>query len=278
MMNNELWEKRNYLLDIPYVIAHNIYEYDIRKANINVLYSIGEIDKDYYDKLNSMDRMNRQVEIGYLLKYNTTLYDKLSNGIKHYRKLLFESNNLEDNDILSIKNDAIFVINKRLRCTKFGNVEFILKNEYTTYIKLISSNVFSNETLEVYFKSDSVTNNINLDIKGISESNLEYHMNYMCTVIADTLYYIETGNLQDALIWLTEIYNKYIRKELHPGFFRNFNGMSDYTIIANSRPYSIKHCTSREMFDNIDISCNLNIIRELYGYVSSIYFQNNKKR
>ena len=95
-MDNNLWQYRTYLLDVPYIIAHNIYEYDIRKANINVLYALGEIDKDYYDKLNSMSRMNRQVEIGYMLKYNTLLYDVLSQGITKYRKLLFESNNLRD--------------------------------------------------------------------------------------------------------------------------------------------------------------------------------------
>ena len=276
-MDNNLWQYRTYLLDVPYIIAHNIYEYDIRKANINVLYALGEIDKDYYDKLNSMSRMNRQVEIGYMLKYDTLLYNVLSQGITKYRKLLFESNNLSVSDILSIKNDAIFVIDKKLKCTKFDNVEFVLKNEYTTYIKLISKNVFSNETLEVYFKSNAVTGNIDMDIKGISETNLEYHINYMCTLIADILYYIESGNLEDAIVWLSDFYNKYIRKELHPEFFRNFNSASDYTVIANSRAYSLKHFTSREMFNSIDISCNLSIIRELYGYLTNIYFQRKNK-
>ena len=53
MSNTTLWEKTTYTVDIPYIIAHNIYEYDIRKANINVLLALGLIDKDYYYKINS---------------------------------------------------------------------------------------------------------------------------------------------------------------------------------------------------------------------------------
>ena len=46
----DLWKQKNYLLDIPYLIAHHIYEYDIQKANINVLRELNYIDDEYYNK------------------------------------------------------------------------------------------------------------------------------------------------------------------------------------------------------------------------------------
>ena len=107
-----LWKSKNYLMPVPYLIAHHIYEYDIQKANISVLRELNLIDEDYYQRLYKLPRMQRQVEIGYLIKYTDGLSDKLSEGIASFRKSFFEANNIEDEDILSIKNDAIFVIDK----------------------------------------------------------------------------------------------------------------------------------------------------------------------
>ena len=265
---SELWKNKNYLSDIPYLISHHIYEYDMTKANINVLLWLGEIDKDYYDKLKAMPRQDRQVEIGYLLKYNAGLQDKLSDGIQHFRKLLFEENDLEDIDILAIKNDAVYVISKKLSNTKFDNVEFVLKNHYTTYVRL-------DKHIEIYFESNSIDRTISLDVKGISDNKLELHHQYMASLIADTLYYMETNNISDGLTYISDIYNQYIERQLPIGYYRNFNADSDYTINVNGTLYSMDYCDP-ELFISLDIGYNLSIIRTLYGYLSNIYMQQNK--
>lgn len=264
-----LWERKNYLIDAPYIIAHNIYEYDIQKANINILFALGIIDREYYDKLYNMSRMDRQVEIGYMIKYTEGLGDKLSEGIKLYRKKMFEANGLEDENILSIKNDAIFVIDKKLKITEFDNVKFILKNRYSTYIKL-------NRSIEVYFESNIVDGTISLDIKGISDEKLELHHKYIATVVADVLYFIETGDINSGLTYIGELYNSYVERKLQPGYYRNFNAESDFTINANGMTYSIPCCLDYQTLMTLDISYNLNIIRELYGYLTNIYFQRTK--
>lgn len=267
-MVSSLWSKKNFLAPYSYIVAHHIYEYDIQKANINVLYELNLIDSDYYDRLCKMDRMSRQVEIGYLLKYNEGLSDKLSAGIELYRKKLFYSNNIEDMDVLSIKNDAVFIVDKILKNTVFGRVKFVLKNTYTTYVKL-------GDRLEVYFEYDSVTGNISLTIKGISDKKLELHRDYMASVIANTLYYIETGDLESGLTYITEIWNSYISYNLDIGFYRNFNSDSNYTIRVNNALYSIPFCDKKDI-QSLDISCNFNIIRDLYGNLIHIYFQKHK--
>ena len=89
----DLWKNKNYLLDVPYIIAHHIYEYDIQKANINVLRELDIIDDDYYNRLANMPKIKRQVEIGYLIKYTDGLSDKLAEGIALFRKKFFDSNN-----------------------------------------------------------------------------------------------------------------------------------------------------------------------------------------
>lgn len=266
-----LWEKKNYLMSIPFLIAHNIYEYDIQKANINVLYSLGLINKEYYDRLYNMERMDRQVEIGYLLKYTEGLSDKLSNGIALYRKKLFEANDLTEMDILSIKNDAIFVMDKVLKYTDFDNIHFVLKNTYSTYMGLDVKGDRCVGKLELYFKSNMVDGTVTLDIKGISDNKLPLHQDYMLNVIADVLFTIETGNMKDAINYMKELYSLYIEKKLSIGYYRNFNSTSDYIITAGESAYSVFNPTSN-MIDAIDISYNLNLLRELYRNITTIYF------
>lgn len=264
-----LWKQKNYLLDIPYLIAHHITEYDIQKANINVLFELGLIDEEYYDRLNSMDRMKRQVEIGYLIKYNDGIGDKLADGIIQFKQKFFESNNIDDNDILSIKNDAIFLIDKTPKVANFGRVHFIKKNTYTSYMKIQKS-------IEVYFEFDAIDATISLDIKGISDEKLEKHHQYMATFIADILYYVETGDISSALTYVAEFYNNYVDRKLPIGYYRNFDAMSNYTVFANGIRYDVQYCDSDIMLKSLDISTNLNVIRDINGYLTQMYFNNNR--
>ena len=268
-MKSTLWDKKNYLAPYPYIIAKNIYEYDIKKANISVLYSIGAITKEHYDMLFSLPKIDREIEIGYMLKYSDSLSDKLSEGIKSYRQKLFESNDLSDLDILAIKNDAVFVISKKLTHTRFGIVEFALKNTYSTFLKL--------NNIEVYFKSDMVNETVQLEIKGISDDKLEmYHHQYMATIIADVLYYAEIGDINEGLTYISQKYNEYIERLLPVGFYRTFDPMSQYIFDINGGKYALDTCDERSK-PLLDISCNLNILRQLYGFLTNLYFQRNNK-
>lgn len=269
-MSSELWKQKNYLLDIPYLIAHHIYEYDIQKANINILRELRLIDDDYYNKLLKMKRMQRQMEIGYLIKYNEGLGDKLANGILQYKKRLFEENGIEDSDILSIKNDAVFIIDKNLKNTKFGRVHFVKKNSYTSFVKLT-------KTIEIYFEYNTIDSTMSLDIKGISEENLQKHHEYMATFLAEILYYVETGSIAEALTYAGDFYNNFISYKLPVGYYRNFNAESDFIINANGTTYSVNYIIDSDvMLRSVDIGYNVEILRTINGYLSQIYFTNNR--
>lgn len=267
-MSCTLWEKKNYLLDIDYLIATTISEYDIRKANISVLYSEGVINKDYYDYLYSADRMTRQVEVGYMIKDNKEVGDILANGIAKYRKLFFEANDISDNDILSIKNDAIFVMRKKPLVTTFGNVEFVNKNTYSSFIKILRNK-------EIYINSDMINQSMTIDIKGISDENLEKHRDYMMRVIGDIAYFIEVGDIKSGLEYISSFYTQYINRQLPIGFYRSFDDLSNFMVLTGSSCYQLDNCFDNRMAAIVDISCNVNVIRDLYGILISIYF--NKK-
>ena len=130
-----LWENINYLAEISYLPNTLIYEYDISKANINVLYSKGVIDKKTYDYLYNAERMTRQVYVGKLQR-DKAIVDILKAGIIEAKKILFEANDIKDYEVLSIKNDAVFIINRNLINTKFGLINFVNKNQYTSFYKI----------------------------------------------------------------------------------------------------------------------------------------------
>lgn len=266
-----LWQNKNYLMDIDYLISTSISEYDIRKANISILYSEGVIDKKYYDYLYSADRMTRQVEVGYMIKDNKEVGDILSNGITKYRKMFFESNGLQDMDILSIKNDAIFIITKRPNITKFGNIEFVNKNNYSTYMKILKKK-------EVYLNINRNDGTTQIDIKGISDENLIKHQNAMVQVIVDIAYYIEAGDIITAIRYVTGLYNQYIARTLPLEFYRSFDEESKFVSKSGIGYYSMDNIHDKRFVDILDISCNANVIRDIYGILLNIYFSKNRGR
>lgn len=271
MDNCTLWERKNYLMDIDYLLSTSISEYDIRKANISILYSEGVIDKKYYDYLYSADRMIRQVEVGYMIKDNREIEKILSNGIAKYRKMFFEANDLKDNDILSIKNDAIFVLRKKPTITKFGNIEFVNKNNYTSYMKILRKK-------EIYLNVDHNTGNTLIDIKGISDQNILKHKDYMIQVIVDIAYYIENKDVITAIRYITNLYNQYIARSLPLGFYRNFDEESKFVFKSGIGYYSMDTIYDERFVNILDISCNTNVIRDIYGILLNIYFSKNRGR
>ena len=263
-----IWEHTNYTIDLPFIISKNIYEYDIRKANISVLFAEDHIGEDYYHFMDTMDKHEREVEVGYLILNDQNVYNQLSEEVKKYRRLFMEQNELEDTDIISVKNDAIFTM-KRCANTKFadGIVQFIEKNKYSSFVKL--------GKIEVYFYSDQVNQQVSLDVKGISDDNLKLHHKYMATLIADVVLYMEKGMIQDALTMVQEIFNDYVEHKLDIEWYREFNASSTFKVKANGSIYSLNHC-SQGNIEMIDISCNLNIIRELYGHLTNMYLNSRR--
>ena len=109
---SELWKLVNYNADIDYLIGSFIREYDIAKANINILLWKGLISIDQYNFLYNAYRMTRQITIGKMRASNPELGTALDAGVLEVKKLFFEANDIQDHEVLAIKNDAIYLINK----------------------------------------------------------------------------------------------------------------------------------------------------------------------
>ena len=265
----ELYEQINYTSGVSYLTNVFIYELDIRKANINILYSKGMIDKQTYEFLEKSERMVRQVYVGKLQK-NIEFVNALKQGIVEAKKNLFLANDIKDYEVLSIKNDAVFLIDRIPAITKFGLVEFIPKNKYTGFYSILN--------YEFYYYFNSIDNEEYLEVKGISNEALKSHEKYFYQFLKDLFYSIQCNGIEVAMRLLKDFYNQYITRALPVGYYRLFNP-------ENTFHYNIKtsmgtgFCNDNVNEDQkrlLDISYNLKILIELQKILVSIYFNKYK--
>ena len=258
-MISPLYERVNYISNIPFVFSRFIREYDISKANISILYSKNIITKDVYERLYNSPRMVRQVYVGNLQKSDKKITKALQDGIIEAKKNLFISNNINPGEVLSIKNDAVFIIGRELQYTKFDMIRFDNKNTYTSFVKLIN--------MEFYYGYDRISNTENYSVKGLGKSE-QYHRNYMTDFILFVLNSIESSDIESVISSIIDFHMQYINRELPIGYYREYNSLSKYHIGEFMMDDIIDTVDNRR---SLNISYNASIIQLLYTYISSVY-------
>ncbi len=253
----DLYKRSLYTKPVKYLI-HEIFEYDISKANISILLQYGYITLEDYNRYLKMDKRERQISIGYLQK-DRRILQGLNDGFAESRRLLMESNNLLDEDILSIKKDAVFTL-KRLQNTAFGNVVFNLKNYYSVYIFC--------KGLEIYFGYNDMNDSFNIDIKGISDDKLNLHEKYLSS-ISTALYYVASNSIQSAIEYWIGFMNEY--NSLPIEYYREFNSRSSFKILNSN--YYINDNPLECNRDIIDKSYNTEFNYEFMSILSSMYLK-----
>ena len=261
----ELWNNINYTSDISYLNNVFIYEMDLSKANINVLRTKNIIDQKTYEYLYNSERMVRQVYVGKLCK-DKRVSDALKEGILEAKKLLFEANDIKDYEVLSIKNDAVFLLNKIPKIRDFGLLHFVPKNKYTGFYKV--------RNFEFYYYYSNFDKEEYLHVKGISDSVIEYHKDYFYQFLKDLFYTIQCNGVEIAIRMMKDFYIQYINLQLPVEYYRRFDTQNDYhfkikTSIGTG--FAINNITE-EMKPLIDISYNLNILLELQKILVNMYF------
>lgn len=192
-------DKVNVNPDYDYLFGNYIREYDISKCNINILKTRNRINDSLYKELFYSDRLYRQTYIGNMIKSDPSIYKDISEGIKTYRNLFFKENRINEEDILCIKNDAIFTINKEAKITKFDDIVlFVCKNTYTSFVKL--------KNMEIYYNSI----NDMIDIKGIQKDKSKFKNHEFLDLVKALIYLIEIGDTKRASDIISNYYNKFV--------------------------------------------------------------------
>lgn len=248
-------KRSNYInKKFDFVVSSNIIEYDIKSAGFNMLIDANVLDKSLIDKLNRLPKHERHIQVGLLQKKNKEYTQIINNGLEKYRKLFIESNDIKEENILSVKKDALFIINKNVDHTKFNNIEFRIKNEYSSYYRI-------KNRIEFYYSKRKDK----LDIKGIdgkrNKELFDKHKNYMIEFLKK-LFLLNESNREAALKYLFDFCYKYCNNKLDIGYYRELNSNSLFRL--NFKPLGgLELATDEELFD-------IKMINTSYNYTNII--------
>lgn len=223
---SELYQKSSYLTK-QNVIVNRIFEYDIKAANISALKQEG-FDSTILEKLLKLEKREREVAVGKMIAQDAKIGKIIKKHIKHARELLFKYNNLQDDVILSIKNDAVFIIGTNPTVTKFNEMEFRLKNQYAAFIQF--------DGLEFYYNKRKSK----LDIKGVSDDviNTKDHQTGIILFICKVMNYLVMDRLDSLRKYLIEFTHLYKARELPVQYYRELNSFNIYRTIYELSGYS----------------------------------------
>jgi len=232
-------EKTNYLnKDITYIKNTVITEYDIKSAGFTVIKTKKLLPSEEILELERTDKEDRNIRIGKRILQYPNISEEIINTLADIRKDFVVRNNIQENDILSIKKDALFIIKKNPQILEVDGFEFRKKESYSSYIYLNKK--------EFYYSSSTDK----MDIKGLHEEVKNLQENYL---LKDIKKFLQLGEKVTGiqLLGLLKTYrSKYLNKQLDKETYRDMDSgkfaVGDYQLDN----------ISDEMLASVDISQN----------------------
>lgn len=218
--HSELWKKTTYLSKVGF-IANRIYEYDIRSANTSALRGAKVLKQSTLDELEQLPRHDREVAVGRMILADKSIGKVIKRGITRAKEQLFIANKVQDEEVLSIKNDAVFVIGRRLKETTFGTMEFKEKNMYSAFLPL--------DSLELYYKRKAGT----VDIKGIKDEvvNDPDQQNGMVLFLGTVMEYLVMDRRDALREYLIAFTDQYKSMKLPVQYYKELSGENIYRTV-----------------------------------------------
>lgn len=197
-----------------------ITEWDMKSGNTSILREFSLIPEKKIERIEQMSRELRQKEVGLLQRKDTALASKLENGFDEIMNRFIEMNELEEDDIISIKRDAIFIRSRTPKYQTIGqHCTFRPKGVYNAFLLL--------DGKEFYMTSES------FDIKGFNDDKVSLHNNgilsYVHAFLEDFDYDMKGLNQ-----YCKEFVSAYKKKELPIEFYREFNFDSQFRILDHT--------------------------------------------
>ena len=262
-----IWQHASFTAPVNFILDARIVEYDIEKANISVLLDSGVISEQQYNMYYAMDKMEREIAIGKLQLKDKKVTDMLKLGITKARKHLCERLNLDYTNVLSIKNDAIFIISSGFDLgldviQVSPHVRFRRKGVFRSYYKLARK--------EFFYDFNPITRQHIIDIKGLGDYAIGLQNDFMIAELCNLFYTALSNSPRVALIELTKFYNSYMNKELPIEFYRRLDSNCRYDLndISEYARFQADYLIFKDK-RNIDVSYNAKLLSVLSQYFVS---------
>ena len=203
--------------NIPFIHHELIEEWDIRSANTSLMKYYNLANPKIISKFEKMDKRDREINVGLLIKKNREFAAALEKSFTDIIEEFLTVNMLNpETDIVSIKKDAVFVKNKNIRHSEFGDgsVRFIKKNSYSGCLLI--------PRYEFYYSKD------NIDVKGLSDDVLQLHSDGTLAFISTMMQ--ESNNWTELNQFMKEYSLAYKHKQLPFNAYREFTSASKFRV------------------------------------------------
>jgi hypothetical protein len=199
------------------IINSSIVEYDIRSGNTSMMRHYDLTDISTIEKIEKMEKGDRVRKVGLLMKEDKEFAKNLEKSFDLTVREFLSLNNLDiDYDVISIKRDAVFVINQDIKNPRIGDhIEFVPKNQYAhyLYIKPLDSHrkFLPLKPHEFYIRRD-----FSIDNKGLSDDLLDKHQEGMLDLIRNVIKITSIDPSDNKMLYkfLKEYVDLYKKKEL----------------------------------------------------------------
>lgn len=239
-------------------VNSSIIEYDIKSADVSICTEYNLLPSKTIEKIRSMDKKARNIYIGKIRREDRKLNKQMEEIFNVVVDEFMLSNKLDkEKDVISIKKDAVFVLNKPIKFNTIGsNIHFINKNEYHAYLYL--------RPYEFYFKKDDV-----IDVKGINDDLLKKHKDGVLYILNEFIDCAESSNynIRELNLFVKELVQLYKERKLPIDVYREFNNTSMYKSNMNGSEIYLD-IVDDDMINDIDILYNyINIILPLWKVI-----------
>lgn len=213
---HEIHEKTIWLnKDIPYRFNTNIVEYDMKAASVSVCEHDHLLDDLTIQQLKLMPKDQRTRKMGLLQREDKEFSEKLLSGIKNIRRKFLETNDIKEDDIVSIHSDAVFFETHKDIITNIEGIEFLKKNHWSSYLLY--------DGIEIFYDNDCIT------YKNASQDNLNQHTLGLTKMLRRYFEYME-GCDDEVLKYLKKFQGMYLSDKLPYQYYVAFGKVGDIKV------------------------------------------------
>lgn len=237
---------------VRYLKNRHITEYDMKSGGLSVIRENGLLPKDKIDELERMTKENRDIAIGNLQSDVPGLAKGLVDGFAKERERFVTVNGIPNENILSIKKDALFIIDFSVKVQQTTpNVLFRIKNRYTSFT------AFNQK--ELFFSPD------HLDAKGFTNMFRDLQKDFLLAEYYRIMKRSETLEYSDVFDILRKYRSDYVGRRLPIGFYRNADtGVYDFDGFSlNDADDTMKKDV---MIDHNYMECVLPFLQNIVSY------------
>lgn len=243
----------NFLNDaMPFLVNCKITEYDIKSGNTSIMRHFQLMPEEVISQLESMSKEQRVVSVGLLQKNNREFARSLEAGFNKAVDQFLSQNGLDmDVDVLAIRRDAVFVINKPVPHPKIGNdVLFRPKHTYHACIQIERMQFFFERGQEV--KVDHFIQE-EKDTKGILPKLRKGMIDFLQEVVE----LCESTNMDKSKIYpfLSEFASLYKSRQLDVEYYREFTRDALFRVVSEEGETYMDEIPDY-MVDDLDITYN----------------------